>query len=110
VDTGQGNRKFKDIVARLGLPVPFRILPLELALARSSKQRGHTATEKSDDAGPNGDERMVLPENFDLRRWARGLANNFAESCATTKIEDNEQDKPQDASHDSTPAHLSAAT
>ena len=67
---GPGNRKFKNILAGLGLPVPFRILSLELALARSKKQRRQTATEKRDDAGPNGDERMVLPENFDLRRSA----------------------------------------
>jgi hypothetical protein len=85
-------------------PVPFRLKSLELSFARSSKQRGHTATEKSYDAGTNGDERMVLPENFGRRRSARGLANNFAESCATAKIQDNEQNKPNDASHDSTPA------
>src|SRR5436190_9531907 len=90
--------------AQEGLPVPFRFESLELASARSSKQRGHTATEKRDDAGPNGDERMVLPENIGLRRSARGLANDSAENCATTKVEDNKQDKPQDASHDSTPA------
>src|SRR5436190_2705183 len=91
--------------AQKGLPVPFRFKLLELALARSSKQRGHTASEKRDDAGGNCDERMVLPENFGLRRSARGLANDSAENCATAKIEDNKQDKPNDASHDSIPAY-----
>jgi len=102
---GSRNRKFKNTLARLGLPVPFRFESLVLASARSSKQRRHTATEKRDDAGSNGDERMVLPENFNLRRSTRSLANNFAENCATAKIEDNKQGKPQDAAHYSTPAH-----
>src|SRR5258705_7496150 len=89
--------------AQKGLPVPFRFESLELASARSLKQRGHTASEKRDDACANGDERMVLPENFGLRRSSRGLAKNSAENCATTKVEYNKQNKPQDASHNSSP-------
>src|SRR5690242_6223689 len=59
-----------DIARVPGLLIPLRFESLELALARSFQQRGHTAAEESDDADCNGDRRMVLSENFGLRHSA----------------------------------------